>query len=100
MRRMDWDTQKPGNVSRRVWFSRGIDTYVHKHDNDGIYRDGRCRAPEEYPVLCVHVSHGSGGYNASAHKAARTHLPWLEVETPGNRAPGTTVSSLRATADR
>jgi hypothetical protein len=36
MRRMDWDTRKPNNVSRRVWLPIETDTYVDKHNDNGV----------------------------------------------------------------
>jgi hypothetical protein len=36
MRQMVWDTQRPDNVSRRVWLLKGIDTYVHEHNDDVV----------------------------------------------------------------
>lgn len=63
MRRMGWDTRKPGNVSRRVGLWRGIDTYVNKHDDDGIHHDDPSGAPKEHSVL-----HGDVSYLSDAEK--------------------------------
>jgi hypothetical protein len=60
MRRMDWDTQKPGDVSRSFQPPRQIDTYVHKHNDDGIDHNDCCGTPEEHSILSSDVSYLSG----------------------------------------
>lgn len=77
-----------------------VNTYVHKHDDDGIDHNDTCGAPKEYSVLRSDVSYLSGEGNAAAANAARSYLPWSEVETPCNRVPGKTVSLLQAPVDR
>ena len=64
MRRMDWDTRKPGKVSRRATLSKESHAYVYKHNDDGINHNDSRGAPKEQFVLRGNVSHLSGAENA------------------------------------
>ena len=100
MHRMDWDTRKPDNVSRRVGVLRRIDTHVNKHNDDSVHHDDPCGAPKEHCVLRDYVSHLSGVEHSLVFSVSRICLPWSEVETLGNRAPGKTFLWSRARVGR
>jgi len=56
MRRMDWDTRRPGNVSRRIGSLVVVEAYIHKHYDDGVHNDDPCGTPKEHSVLRIGIS--------------------------------------------